>query len=461
MRRYIKLTYTICFLIVMTAILSTTFLMFRSAKLADIEESLKMVATAIQVSEIPQNINLQQYTKDLASTNKNLRVTIIDKDGHVLGDSQVDILSMDNHLNRNEIINAIKTGFGEETRLSETTGIQTIYTAIKVNDSRIVRLSYPLIATYDFPKAMLIILIIISIVMGVFINNFANKFSKKLLSPLEDISKLLETKEEMDTSSRPKYKSFKEIDSILKHIDYLIRKLHYDFAEMEKTQQMRTDFVANASHELKSPLTSIKGFADLISSGLISDKEKQNDYLKRIIKESDRLLVIINDILRLSEAESVKVNPLELKVVSLDQVAIDVIKSLEGLRVQKNIVIFVTGQGSILAMKKDIWELIYNLVNNGIRYGKERGFIEIKIEETERKTTLTVQDNGIGIAQEHLPRIFERFYRADTSRSRKNGGTGLGLSIVRNIAAKYGASLTVESIIGHGTTFKIEFYHLT
>ena len=444
----------------MSTILSAAFLMFRSAKLDGTKENLKMMADTIKVSGIPQNINLQEYTKALASNNQNLRVTIIDKYGHVLGDSQTDILLMDNHLDRNEVANAIKTGFGEETRQSETTGMQTIYTAIKVNEDRVVRLSYPLIVTYDFPKTMLKILIFISILLGIFINNFANKFSKKLLAPFEDINKLLETKEQDLNFPKAKYKSFKEIEPILKHIDYLIRKLHYDFSEMEKTQQMRTDFVANASHELKSPLTSIKGFADLISSGLITSKEKQNDYLQRIIKESDRLLTIINDILRLSEAESIKVNPLELEEVSLDQIAQDVIKSLEGLRVQKRMILFVTGRGNIQAMKKDIWELIYNLVDNGIRYGKERGFIEIKIETTVKKTILTVQDNGIGMSKEDLPRIFERFYRADTSRSRKSGGTGLGLSIVRNIAAKYGEVVTVESIIGHGTIFKVEFHHL-
>lgn len=457
MKRYIQMTYAICFLIVTTTILATTFLIFRSAKLTDIRESLKMTADAIQLSEIPQNIDLQYYANTLASTNKNLRVTIIDLDGYVLGDSQADILSMDNHLNRSEVVEAMKTGFGEEIRMSETTGIKTIYTARKINENRILRLSYPLIATYDFSKTMLTILIIITMLMGIFINSFASKFSKRLLIPFEDINKLLETREQVKRPGRYQFRHFKEVEPILKHIKYLIGKLHYDLAEMERTQQIRTDFVANVSHELKSPLTSIKGFADLMASGLVADKDKQKDYLERIIKESDRLLSIINDILRLSEVESITVNPLELKIVHLNEIAMDVIKALEGLRVQKKMILFVTGQGAIWAIEKDIWELIYNLVDNGIRYGKKRGFIEIKIEEREKKTILTVQDNGIGIAQEHLSRIFERFYRADTSRSRKSGGTGLGLSIVRNIAIKYGGVVTVESIIGHGASFKIEF----
>lgn len=458
MKRYIKMTYWICFLIVTTTTLAATFFMFRSAKLSDIKESLKMTAEAIRVSEIPENITLQQYTKALARTNANLRVTMIDKDGQVLGDSEAEILTMDNHLDRSEVLSAIKTGFGEQVRRSQTTGLQTIYMATKINENRILRLSYPLLVTYDSLKTMFKILIVISVLLGIFIHNFSNRFSKKLLSPLENINKLLQTKQQIHGGSSLKIKSFEEVEPILKHIDYLIRKLHYDFEEMEKTQQMRTDFVANVSHELKSPLTSIKGFADLISSGLISNKDKQNDYLKRIVKESDRLLSIINDILHLSEAESIKLNPLELKEVSLDQIATDVIKSLEGLRMQKNIALFVTGQGRIQAAEKDMWELIYNLVDNSIRYGKNRGFIQIKIEETEKKTTLIIQDDGIGIAQEHLPRIFERFYRADKSRSKKSGGTGLGLSIVKNIATKYGATVVVESIISHGTTFKIEFF---
>ena len=158
--------------------------------------------------------------------------------------------------------------------------------------------------------------------------------------------------------------------------------------------------------------------------------------LKRIVKESDRLLNIINDILYLSEAESVKTPSLKMQDIPIDKVAKDVIQSLEGLRVEKGIHLYVQGQANILAVEKDIWELIYNLVDNGIRYGRERGFIKVQIETLNDKVILTVKDNGIGIEQEHLGRIFERFYRVDASRSRKNGGTGLGLSIVRNISGK-------------------------
>lgn len=311
-----------------------------------------------------------------------------------------------------------------------------------------------LIASYF--KVMIPAIVILFILILKFIDVFAESFAKRLLSPLEEINGLLEGKQE--GGRKDKIKTFKEVEPIVENINYLVTKLNYDFAEMEKTQQMRTDFVANVSHELKSPLTSIKGFAELILSGLITNQDKQRDYLARIVTESNRLLHIINDILYLSEVESVKINQVELENVSLDQVATNVIKSLEGLRAEKDIKLFITGTGSIKAVESDIWELIYNLVDNGIRYGKDRGFVQIKIISNEDKTTLIIQDNGIGIDQAHLPRIFERFYKEDQSRNRKGKGTGLGLSIVRNIVVKYGGVIRVESMKGNGTTFKMEFH---
>lgn len=461
MKRYIKMTYTICFFIVMTIILSATFFMFYNTRLKDTKESLKIVAETVRISEIPENIDLEAYVKSLSYTNKDLRVTLVDHKGNVLADSRADILAMENHLYRGEITSAIETGFGEEIRASETTGIKTIYTATKINDNLVLRFSYPLVVTYDFLKTMGPIILMISILMMIIINKFANTLSAKLIFPLVKINQLLENKGRIQIEDIGAISTFKEIEPMLNNIDYLIKKVNYDFLEMEKTQQMRTDFVANVSHELKSPLTSIKGFADLMAAGLITREEQKEDYLKRIVKESDRLLNIINDILYLSEVESIKEAKGEMQPISINKVANDVIKSLEGLRLDKEIMLYVEGEGSILAVEKDIWEMIYNLVDNGIRYGKERGFIKVEIKTLNDEVILTVKDNGIGIAQEHIGRIFERFYRVDRSRSKKDGGTGLGLSIVRNIVAKYHANLTIKSIKDNGTTIKIVFKAFT
>lgn len=457
MKKYIKITYALCFLVVTTIVMSVTFYMFYNTKLVDMKENLKMTGEAIRVSKLAENISFDEYASLIGNTNKNLRATIINLEGKVLGDSETVIYLMDNHKDRKEVSEAIKKGYGEDVRISETTGINTIYTATKINDNIILRLSYPLSQTYDFIKIMIPIIVVLSIIMFIIINILTNNLSYKLLMPLTDINELLKNKEQDNNLISSSNRYFKEVEPVLNNIDYLIKKLHYDFEEMEKTQQMRTDFVANVSHELKSPLTSIKGFAELISSGLVTTQDKQNDYLKRIVSESDRLLNIINDILRLSEAESVKVDSSSLKPVYLHKVAENVIKSLESLGTEKNIMMFVTGEGAIKALEKDMWELIYNLVDNAIRYGKKNGFAQVKIESTGKNTIIMVKDDGIGIDKEHQPRIFERFYRVDTSRSRKSGGTGLGLSIVRNIAAKYGGIVTIDSSKGTGATFKVEF----
>ena len=457
MKKYIKSTYIICFLIVLISILCSTFYLFYNTKLTDTKQSLKMTGDAIKTIGIPHNISLEEYVTELEQISKDLRVTFINQNGKVLGDSQIPANNIENHLDRQEVSSAIKTGVGDAVRVSETTGVKTIYVATKINETLILRLSYPLTVAYDFLKTIGLIIVLISIIVFIIINKFANNISDRLLAPLIGINKLLENNAKINIDDRGRIKSFKEVEPILNNIDYLIKKLNYDFTQMQKTEQMRTDFVANVSHELKSPLTSIKGFADLISSGLITKKEQQADYLKRIVKESDRLLDIINDILYLSEIESTNAENLELETIHLDEIAKDVIKSLEGLRAEKRITLYSQGQGNILAVKKDIWELIYNLVDNAIKYGEQRGFIKVEIHSTHNKVILTVKDNGIGIEEEHLARVFERFYRVDTSRSRKSGGTGLGLSIVRNIASKYNGKISIESMRDIGTSIKIEF----
>jgi two-component system phosphate regulon sensor histidine kinase PhoR len=242
-----------------------------------------------------------------------------------------------------------------------------------------------------------------------------------------------------------------EVRPILSNISYLIEKLKYDFEEVQKTHRLRTDFVANASHELKSPLTSIKGFAELLAGDMVPDMEKQKVYLKRIVSESDRLLNIINDILRLSKAESKVMEKAEL--VKLQPMAKDVAQALEPLAHTRGISIVLDGTGVVTANPRDIWELAYNLVDNAIRYGKQGGHVVIHLGDC----FLSVEDDGIGMEEEHLTRIFERFYRIDKSHSRQTGGTGLGLSIVKHIAQNYGAMVQVKSRQGEGSTFSVQF----
>lgn len=226
-----------------------------------------------------------------------------------------------------------------------------------------------------------------------------------------------------------------------------------DITAVKNTERARSEFFANASHELKTPLTAIKGFNDIIS--LKTEDETVKDFSQRVDKELDRIILLINDMLDLSKLENgKKFSPVRL---SVREAALDVVGMLENLSAEKNISVNVIGDAELFAEKEHVIELIKNLAENGIRYNNEGGFVDISIKDSEKGVEISVKDNGIGIDEIHHARIFERFYRVNKSRSRETGGTGLGLSIVKHICELYHAELSLSSKLGVGTTVKVTF----
>lgn len=227
-----------------------------------------------------------------------------------------------------------------------------------------------------------------------------------------------------------------------------------DITAVRKGEKMRSEFFANASHELKTPLTAVKGFNDLIA--LKTNDEEIKEFTKKTDKELSRILTLISDMLDLSRLE----NQREVKAedINLVEVAEEVRSSLAGLAENKNISVTVSGKGRINAEKEHAVELVKNLVENSIRYGNDGGYVKVNVAETDDKTVLTVEDNGVGIEEKHQTRIFERFYRVNKSRSRESGGTGLGLAIVKHVCALYGADINLASVYGAGTKITVTFY---
>lgn len=228
-----------------------------------------------------------------------------------------------------------------------------------------------------------------------------------------------------------------------------------DVTATKESEKMRLEFFANASHELKTPLTSIKGFNELIA--LSNKDETIASYLTRIGKETDRMLALISDMLNISKLENSSATQLHPVEVNVKDVAKEVIDDLKIQAENKKITVKITGEGTISAEKEHIYELMKNLAENAIRYNNDGGNVEIKIEKRAEGVRLIVKDDGIGIDPEHQSRIFERFYRVDKSRSRSTGGTGLGLSIVKHIADLYGATISLTSKLGVGTTVRVDF----
>ncbi len=452
MKRYVKRLSYYGALAILAVMLLGCVLVFNSVQRDTVQSNLRaMLATASTLMPAAEEKDYGSLVRNIASGDEILRVTLIDNGGAVLADSMVDAHEMESHADRPEIVEALAGHTGMDSRLSETTSMETIYAAQKIDDGLVLRLAYPLSTTLSFLKRLLPVVAILAAAVFTAVPFFAERLSKKVTRPLLLINNMLTGKGNENLLQNDADNAEPEVKPILSNIGYLVEKLKYDFHEVQKTQQIRSDFVANASHELKSPLTSIKGFAELLASGMVTDVGKQKQNLKRIVTESDRLLNIINDILRLSKAESKLMEKAEL--IELQPLAREVSQALEPLARMQNITVSMDGTGKVKANQRDIWELVYNFVDNAIRYSKPGGQVVIHMGDC----FLSVEDNGIGIEEEHLTRIFERFYRVDKSHSRLTGGTGLGLSIVKHIAQNYGAMLQVKSRPGEGTTFSVQF----
>ena len=283
-------------------------------------------------------------------------------------------------------------------------------------------------------------------VVGVFVLLFffcilmANYFTKNLVAPIEQMAENLS---EPGTQA-----AYKELVPFMNKI----RQQHEDIL---KSSQVRQEFTANVSHELKTPLTAISGYAELIEHGMSGENTER--FASEIHKNAARLLTLINDIIQLSQLDGGK-KDVEYRDLDLFPLARECVDMLQMNAQKQNVTIRVQGgEAPVFADKQLMEELIYNLCDNAIRYNKKDGTVTVTTGIENGHTFLSVKDTGIGISAEHQERVFERFYRVDKSRSKATGGTGLGLAIVKHIVAQHGAKLTLESEQSKGTEIRVEF----
>lgn len=233
--------------------------------------------------------------------------------------------------------------------------------------------------------------------------------------------------------------------------------LAVDITEKEKREKLRREFTANVSHELKTPLTSISGISDMLMNGIVAPEDIRG-FAGDINKESARLITLVNDIIKLSELDECAYSTETDEKVDLLKTAAVVKERLEAIAAKKNVKIAVTGEDAeITGGESLVFEMLYNLCDNAVKYNKENGNVTVSVGTSEGTPFVTVKDTGIGIPPEYTDRIFERFFRVDKSRSKESGGTGLGLSIVKHIAMSLGADIRVESTVGKGTEITVTF----
>lgn len=483
-----------------------------------------------------------------------LRITWIDKKGKVLFDNKTDASSMENHLEREEVRQAVENGYGKSSRYSETLTEKSLYSAKKLSDGSVLRLSVSQYSVLTLFLGMLRPVLIIALLAVVLALLLAYRLSKNIVTPLnklnldsplsnkvyEELSPLLKRmdaqqrqlkhqseelkrkREEFETATEnmsegliilnekgvilsinraaAKMLGLSE-DSVGKDIFsektsvnlkeptqialsgknkeevFALRDgncqllanpvstdgkvtgaalLVLDVTEKERAEQMRREFTANVSHELKTPLQTISGYAELLANGMVADKDK-TAFSEKIYAEAQRMIRLIEDIIKLSNLDEGAVE-LTRETVDLYATAENTVRSLLPAAKKANVTLSLNGENAeIYGIPQLLTAVVYNLCDNAIKYNKDGGTVFVNVKNNADNIVLSVRDTGIGIPKEQQERIFERFYRVDKSHSKEVGGTGLGLSIVKHAAKLHDAKITLESEVGKGTEITVIF----
>ncbi len=391
--------------------------------------------------DLKSEAEFARYIIDDLSDEKqfDVRVTWIGTDGNVLYDSEAETL--ENHSDRPEYIDAVKTGEGKSVRKSDTLSKRIFYYAMRLEDGTVIRIAKEAGSIWTIFMSALPIIIGLTVLLYVMCYFLSKHLTAKLVKPVEEL-----VNNAANPSLVPEYKELVPFVGALKE----------QREDILRSATMRQEFTANVSHELKTPLTAISGYAELIENGMVSGDDSVR-FAGEIRKNSTRLLSLINDIINLSELDDgVKLN---LEKMDLYEAAKNCIKNLKVAADKNDIKLMLLGTTAYINADKSMMdEVLYNLCDNAIRYNNKGGNVIVDVSNTlDGKVKLTVKDNGIGIGKEHQERIFERFYRVDKSRSRESGGTGLGLAIVKHILTSHGAELSLASEPGKGTSITVTF----
>lgn len=491
----------------------------------------------------------EEYLADLEPDS--YRVTWIAADGKVLYDTETAAANMENHGDREEVIEALKDGTGSSSRYSSTLAEKTFYEAVKLSDGTVLRVSVNSASAGVLVMGMISPVVAIIFVALIVSMIFANKIATRITEPLnkldldhpldndtyEELSPLLnriyhqhrQLSSQMSALNQQK-KEFEKVTDNMKEALVLINEsrriisinpaaislfntdvnvsgqdfltidrkpdmslaidkaletghsevrterngreyqfdisrieaegrtagaaiLAFDITEQADAERLRREFSANVSHELKTPLQSIIGSAELIENGMVKEEDKGR-FVKCIREEAARLVTLVDDTIRLSQLD--EKSELTKERVSLYTLAEETVASLKPAAMVKNISVSVHGDnGNTIGVEKLLYEVIYNLCDNAIKYNVEGGTVDVSVTETDNDVICCVKDTGIGIPKEHQSRVFERFYRVDKSHSKKSGGTGLGLSIVKHAVAYHNGRIELESDVGKGTTITV------
>lgn len=370
-----------------------------------------------------------------------LRITMIEEDGTVLYDSAADAAKMENHKSRPEIVEALESGTGTAVRWSTTSSVHTLYFAEKLENGQILRVGKDSENIFRIMRDTVCMILVLSIGVVLLCVLLSHILTKRLLMPIEKLASNLDGVNQ---------------DNVYEEIEPFIQTIKEQHINILNSAKMRQEFTANVSHELKTPLTAISGYAELIGSGMADEKDTKR-FAEEIHSGSDRLLTLINDIIKLSELDYEDME-FDFEQVDLYSAAENCLNMMDVSAGKQEVSLKLEGEHCMVVANRGLMEeLLYNLCGNAVRYNNRGGSVTVTVKPINGKVMLSVKDTGIGIPKEHQERVFERFYRVDKSRSKQSGGTGLGLAIVKHIVAQHNAEMTLESQPGKGTEIRILF----
>jgi two-component system phosphate regulon sensor histidine kinase PhoR len=399
---------------------------------------------------------------------ENVRITLVDDLGNVLADSDVpltELPNVQNHLERPEIRQALRSGIGYDIRRSATVGHDFLYVAKMVatfppksifHSMKYLRLSKPLEAVQEqanYIRATIILIGLGTLVLIVLVSIAISRFITK---PMMQIARGVEQIRSGDLNARIPVSSNDEIGLAAKAINELVDKLKDDIVQLKKLELVRSQFLGNVSHELRTPIFAVQGYLETLLSGAIDDPTVNRSFIEKAQSNLNRLHSLLEDLINISQIESGEMK-MSFRFFRLNEFLESIIKDFEDLARARQVAVKLslktTSTDEAFGDRERLRQAMNNLISNAINYNIAGGEVDLSSEHDTQGFRICLRDTGVGISPEHLPRIFERFYRVDSDRSRALGGTGLGLAIVKHIIEAHGSRVMVESTVGKGSAF--------
>lgn len=420
----------------LTAYAMTTAVVYRqNVRLVEdeIRQEAAYIQTAIQYSG-------SDYLDQLAEAGDHTRVTLVSEEGTVAYDSDhTQEADLENHKDRPEVRKAFLLGEGQDVRRSDTMDREMFYYAVRLDDGSVLRVAKSMDNVLHTAFEVLPAMGVIGAAMLAFAYLLSRWQVKRLIRPINE----LKLEQPLDNEI------YEEITPLLNRIDEQNK-------EKDAVANMRKEFSANVSHELKTPLTSISGYAEIMKNGMVRPEDMKK-FSERIYNEASRLITLVEDIIKLSKLDEGEIE-VEKEDVDLYELTREIVSRLSPQANARKVHVEVTGEPVVChGVRQILDEMIYNICENAIKYNKEGGSLSVWVGSTLQGKKVIVTDTGIGIPKDQQERIFERFYRVDKSHSKETGGTGLGLSIVKHGAMIHNAKIHVESEVGKGTRMEITF----